>query len=356
MHPFIEKYIASSTLPPIEWENYLSKENVLEATILNLNKVMNKLEEIKTLNEDEIDKALIEGHEDIDVFMLFISISIVCLSLRFQLEKAKSLVSIGDNLLPSKLQPAIYAVYLQAYSRLKYCCRELSEEKRLMSEALKLLKKDEPRYQANLTNYSYMLARYGMLNDLDAVDLKILKSPREKIGSEINLINEILMANCIMQGDFESALEYLKLYLEAQGLEKNSRYENALFSINILSGNRDLSFCINKEFKDIAMVVEDFYQERWGVIPEKLVLIKSIEFQNPFIHFITKYLPIHFELIERNSGKARFLLKENQKLGKAHFLDDLFYARIALLENKKSEALFYAKRLKINVRKYNFEI
>ena len=355
MHLFIEKYIASSNFPYLEWNLYLSKDNLLESAILNLYSVLNNVEEKAELNEDEIDKALIAGHEDADIFMLFISISIICLSQRSQLEKAKSLVSIGDNLLASKLQPAIHAVYLQAYSRLKYYCRELSEEKRLMAEALGLLKKDDPRYRANLTNYSYMLARYGMLNDLDATDFRILKSDLENSKEKKSLVYEILMANCIMQGDSEKALEFLNLYLLGYDSVINSRYENAFFSINILSGNRDFSFCKNVEFKDIASVVEDFYENRWGVIPDKLVLIKAIEFQNPFIHFVTKYLPLHFELIEKYVGKAKFILQENRKLGKDHFLDDLFYVRIALLENKKREALFYAKRLKTNVSKYNFE-
>lgn len=355
MHPFIEKYVTLPLFHPKEWPNYLSRDHLLELAILNLNELLNKFEMGSKLNEEEIDRALIVGHEDADMFVFFISLSIVCLAQQMQIDKAKSLVSIGQNLLESKLMPAIRAFFLQACSRLKFHCGDLTEEKKLMAESLSLLKKDNPRYQANLTNYSYMLARSGMLKDLDAIDEKLLLSATNLSKDKGSLVYEIMLANCIMQGEYEKGFEYLKLYLESQNNVKTSRYENALFSLNILSRNHDLSFCINNDFKSIALVVEEFYQSNWESLPSKISTIKSIEVTNPFIHFVTKYLPLHLELFEKNIGKAKLILQENQKSGKSHFLDDLFYARIALLENKKSESLFYIKRLTLNVRKYNFE-
>lgn len=355
MHPFIEKYVTLPLFHPKEWPNYLSKDHLLEVAILNLNELLNKFEMGSKLNEEEIDRALIVGHEDADMFVFFISLSIVCLAQQMQIDKAKSLVSIGQNMLETKILPAIRAFFLQACSRLKFHSGDLAEEKKLMAESLSLLKKDNPRYQANLTNYSYMLARSGMLNDLDAIDEKLLLSATNLSKDKGSLVYEIMVANCIMQGEFEKGFEYLRRYLESHDNVKTSRYENAFFSLNILSRNHDLSFCINNEFKSIALVIEEFYQNNWESLPEKIITIKSIENTNPFIHFVTRYLPLHLELFENNIGKAKLILQENQKSGKSHFLDDLFYARIALLENKKSEALFYIKRLTLNVRKYNFE-
>ena len=355
MHPFIEKYVTLPLFHPKEWPNYLSKDHLLEVAILNLNELLNKFEMGSKLNEEEIDRALIVGHEDADMFVFFISLSIVCLAQQMQIDKAKSLVSIGQNMLETKILPAIRAFFLQACSRLKFHSGDLAEEKKLMAESLSLLKKDNPRYQANLTNYSYMLARSGMLNDLDAIDEKLLLSATNLSKDKGSLVYEIMVANCIMQGESEKGFEYLRRYLESHDNVKTSRYENAFFSLNILSRNHDLSFCINNEFKSIALVIEEFYQNNWESLPEKIITIKSIENTNPFIHFVTRYLPLHLELFENNIGKAKLILQGNQKSGKSHFLDDLFYARIALLENKKSEALFYIKRLTLNVRKYNFE-
>lgn len=355
MHPFIKKYITSSLFLYEEWPNYLSKDNLLEATILNLNETLNKFEATAKLNEDDIDSALNYGHEDADIFIFFISLSILILSQQTHLEKAKSLVSIGNNTITSNLQPAVQAFFLQVCSRLKFYCGDLIEEKELLAKSLSLLQKDNPRYQSNLTNYSYMLARSGMLNDLDAIDKELFYAAPKNNQEKGSLNNEIIVANCIMQGDVEKGFEHLKYFLESNRNVKSSRYENALFSLNILAGNRDLSLYINAEFRDVALVFEEFYENRWEVVAEKISIIKKIEFTNPFIHFITRYLPLHLELYEKNIGKAKIILKENLKSGKAHFLDDLFNARISLLENKKNEALFYIKRLTFNVRKYGFE-
>lgn len=355
VHPFIKKYVESISFEFEEWDAYLSKGHLLESEILRLIKILNKhYEYAKKLNEDEIDQALLLGHEDSDLFLFFITLSIACLTQHQQLEKAKSLVSIGSNLVNPKIHPVIHSFYLQVCSRLKFFYGELEEEKRLMEESLQLIKRDSPKYKPIFINYAYLLARSGKLKDLSLEDEKILKeelnSPLEK-GS---LANEVRMADCIVRGDYEKGYEHLSAYHRANEFKISSRYENASFSLKVLSRNRDLTSFPDSYLKDFAVIFDDFYESRWGVIADKMKKILSIEATNPYVYFISKYLCLHYELSNKNSGKAKLILIDNQKKGKAHFLDDLFYARIALIESKRNDALYLFKRLMLNVHKYGF--
>lgn len=355
MHPLIKMYISSPVFLLSEWNKYLDKENLLDATILKLkDSTLNKYNSNVKLDEEEIDKALQQGHKDANFFCFFLSIVIICLAQQKQFDKAKSLYSIGNDLLLTKLEPAIHSFFLQACSRLKFYLGDLQEEKKLLTESLKLLKKENPRYQSVLTNYSYVLARDGMLNDLEVADKNLFISPSTSKERNI-LANEILVANSIVQGDFKKGFEYLERSLITLNYQKNLRYETAFFALKILSGDRNISYYINEEFKNITLAIKDFVELKWDVLPERLPTIKSIDFSLPFIYFITKYFPIHADLYSRNIGKAKLFLYELQKAGKAHFFDDFFYARIALLEGKKKEASVLFKRLTLNVRKYNFE-
>lgn len=354
MHLFIKNYLELKSIDTKTWGEYLSKDNLLESVILQLRNKMNKKVYTEKLNEEIIDQALLHGHEDANLFLFFITISIICLTQHQQFEKAKSLVSIGENSINPSISPIVHAIFLQSHSRLLFFFGELKEEKRLMEKALKLINRDSPRYETLFSNYAYLLARSGMLNDLDKEDQKILSENLESKEDKGSLIFEILVANSIMQGDFEKGFLYLKSYQKAINFNNSTRYQNAVFSLNILSGNRVLASYKAEDFKEFAIIFEDFYESRWPIIANKIKVIKEIEWHHPFVYFITRYLPLHYELSNKNVGMARFLLQENQKLGKSHFLDDLFYSRIALLENRKSEALMYFKRLMDNVKKFGF--
>jgi len=356
LHPFVEKYINSEIFLPQEWEAHLSKEHVLENAILSLSKVLNFYTSNIKLNEEEVDNAIACGHSDRNLFLFFISISIVCLTQSQHIEKAKSVVSIGDNLINSEVQPEIHALFLQATSRICIYTGNMQEEQKLFNKSLSLLNKDMPRYGSNLINYSLFLARKGMLNDLAPVDMNLLmERKKNKQGLDTTTVPEILLANAINQGDASNGFVYLKDYLQGNNGEKNSRYENAKFSLNILLGNEGSKVYPIEEFEKVAKIFDDFYNNRLEGFSENLIFLKTIELQNPFIHFLTNYLPLHFELNLKNIGRAKLILHEKSKAGKTHFLDDLCFARIALLENKKAEALYFMKRLLLNVEKYNFE-
>jgi transcriptional regulator with PAS, ATPase and Fis domain len=355
MHLFIKKYVEVAKFEPEEWDRYLSKENLLESAILRLIKILNKhYEQAEKLNEEEIDQALLLGHEDADIFLFFITLSIVCLTQHQQLEKAKSLVSIGNNLTNSNMHPVIHSFYLQGCSRLKFFYGELEEEKRLMETSLRLIKRDSPKYKAIFINYSFLLARSGKLKDLNAEDEKILREETSCPLEKGSLANEICLADCIVRGDYEKGFGYLTAYHRANEFKITSRYENALLSLKILSRNRELTSYPDSYLKDFAIIFDDFYESRWLVIADKMKKILSIEATNPFVYFISKYLCLHYELSNKNSGKAKLILIDNLKKGKAHFLDDLFYARIALIEGKRNDALYLFKRLMLNVQKYGF--
>lgn len=354
MHPFIKKYLDAQAFDSKYWAEYLSKDNLLEITILRLSETLNKYPYPEKLNEDEIDQALMYGHEDANLFLFFISTAILCLTQHQQLEKAKSLVSIGEDSINSNVSPVLHCLFLQTYSRLKFFLGELKEEKRLMEESLKLISRDSPRYGILFVNYSYLLARSGMLNDLSVAEKKILTDDIDTRVDKGSLVYEIQLANCIMQGDYENGYNYLKAFHKAIDYKSTSRYKNASISLYILSGKRLPIDYLESEFDDVKGVFEDFQYGRWHMMPENIKVLKKIEGQHPFVYFITKYLFLHFELSNKNAGRAKLILQENQKLGKGHFLDDLFYARIALLEKKRNEALFFFKRLMLNVQKYGF--
>jgi transcriptional regulator with PAS, ATPase and Fis domain len=354
LHPFIEKYIQSVYFPYKEWEPFLSKDQILENAIFNLTKVINVFDDTK-LDVENLDNALICGHNDNNMFLFFISISIGCLTQKQQLDKARSFISIGENLIDSELQPEIQSLFLQAASRICIYTGEMHKEKRLLYKSLSLLNKEMPKYRNNLVNFSLFLARKGMLNELEPADLKLLTDRVNNQYEKDSLVTEVLLANSINQGDVQNGFVHLKNYLKGHDGKSNSRYENAKFSLNILLGKDGQKIYSLPEFEKVAIIFEDFYENRVSILPEKIKFLKSIEIENPFIHFLTCYLPLHFELNQKNLGKAKLILHENSLTGKVHFLDDLFFARIALLENKRADALYFMKRLLPNIEKYHYE-
>lgn len=355
MHPFIENFLKSPLAPNSIFEENLSKDKLVEATIINIKNILKSKEYDNPTCLELIENSLLEGHEDSDIFIMFISYSIVLFSNRRQNEFIQKFISIGENLIPSNINPEILVWFYQACAFGKWSLYENRGEKLYQEKAKKLVDRNSPKYKTLLTNYSGMLARYGMLNDLEPLDKEMLNSKEFTDLYKDAYIYEINMVNCIMQGDYIKGLDFLSAFQKLADFKKDWRFEHATTILNILSGNRDLSFYSTEEDgRAVANIFEDFYENRWDTISKKIMFIKNLSIKH-ILYFIVKYLPLHYELSIRHSGMCKYILQENKKIGQEHFMDDLFYSRIALIENKRNEAIFYFQRLIINVKKYGFE-
>src|SRR5690606_35136361 len=65
-----------------------------------------------------------------------------------------------------------------------------------------------------------------------------------------------------------------------------------------------------------------------------------------------EYIPLHIELSKSQIGTTNYLLSQKIENGKTHYLDDLFFGRMHLLEKNFEKVDFYFSNLICNVEKY----
>ena len=161
IHPIIREYLNTGEDRDVIINKYANKNQYLESVLLRLNSELKLENEISKNLSDAIDKAIITGHPDSNLFVLFIATVISYYSRNFHLEKANSLCSIVNSMLSEEIHPIIKANFIQRKSAIKLREGNIKESMQLMKESLLLLDKFHPRYYIFSYNSSAFTASMG---------------------------------------------------------------------------------------------------------------------------------------------------------------------------------------------------
>lgn len=314
---------------------------------------MDVLEEIhhKDVNLNlliNIDKALIKGHQNTNLYLLFITSSILYTCLYNQIEKANSLSSIGSSLISDKIHPMIKAFFTQSRAKLLRIEGQVVKSLELMNEFISSIDENCPRYNFYLNNYLSMLASQGQLKENNAYFFD--KKNRNLNAVQYLGILECKIANSVIRGDVQEGLELFEEYkLKAiDGIPY--RIQVYLSLLNTLSGNFNSKNFEDETFKPFVQVLENLSS---GKIEEAIKHHQSllkVNWPQAYMKHFVDYLPIHFEICLGNKGMGKYLMEEKIKSGNVHYLDDLFIGRIQLLENDLDGADTSFSRLTDNLK------
>jgi hypothetical protein len=161
-----------------------------------------------------------------------------------------------------------------------------------------------------------------------------------------------MLANSLWTGNYKEGfplLEEFKINYKDDGTNVIQSNMNIL---RILSGDLDennypdnLTKTYVKSLRLLASGDIENAELSYQVL-QKMEKISIIDF--PF----EEYLPLHIELSQKNKGKAKLMLFEIEEKRGGHYIDDLFLARIQLLELNKEGAEESFSRLNDNIKKY----
>ena len=354
MHPIIKAYTEKTGESLLEeLDKLVDKSNILEKVIhdfikettINSGVINQKL----VLN---IDEAVIKGHQNSDVYLLFIYFSILYCDVHNIPEKTKILYSIGLSSLNEKTTQAIQECMLHAKILLKQEEGNQAEAKKLMYELVSKADKNSPRYYGKYYNYAMILANSGTLKELSPNILPIEKYRSEEKLSWNN--SQLSLANNIMIGDFQAGLlvieEFKKKYKNSK-LNLNP-FKKAIWELNILSGDFKEANYPETALKLLVGIYNNLNQFKMLEASKQFKHLQDIKYDGFQFNKLTECLPFHIELGLGNIGKTRLMLKEKSDKGNWQYLDDLFYGRLHLLEknNRKTNEAF--TRLMENINRY----
>lgn len=349
MHPIIKEYLSTTISLEEIIEKKYQKDNFFEKVFFEVVKMAVFKMEYNHAIYEKIDQAIVNGHPDENMYLLFINNAISFTWSQGEVEKTKSLLSIASSLSQEKIDPVIHAFYIQALALLEFSEKRINQGNQLAKEAINLVDKNHPRYRGLLTNYASNLAARGKLNDLDEEESKIFYSPPPKFKELMTA--EVKVRNCIYTGNYNLGLKYAE---EFQILIKDFKFNIQHFfdSLNFLSNDFDESHYQKESGKLLAQVFKHLSN---GKIEESIKFYKLYlknEFPIPNENLLIQFLPINFELCMGNSVTARKMLAEKKAKGDLSFLDDLYYGRVQLMENNIEGAYLSFKSLIKKVEHY----
>lgn len=349
LHPIMKDYLSSSeSLDKIVLRHY-DKSNFLEMVWAQL------IDEIhqKSMNQsllEAIDKAIIKGHSDPNIFMLFIAIALSYNNVFLQFDKSHSLCSIALSLKQEKIQPIVRALFLQHYANLLRKEGKINECMKLMDESLSLISSDDPRYSVILNNTYFMVAIQGKLKENGAYHLDSLQWSSKE--DQFLYLTELKIENSIIIGDYEEGLALLKSYKAYPQTSLAPRFIDYTNLFQIISGDLIEANYKEQEFKDLAKSLQLLL---FGKVEESKQIFGNLmerSIKKTLFKVITYYLPINFEISLGNKGMAKLLLQEKEKKGDVSYFDDFFYGRLYLLENDLVNAERSFVRLLENVKRF----
>lgn len=345
MHPIIKEFIETSEKLSLIVDKYFDKNNYLEVVFQKL------VNEKRIFDVDiqiylEIDKAIFIGHSDAELYLLFISYAIGFTAPRMHLERSNAIYSIGTSLSIESIHQVVRAFFIQEVSILKGLECKHGESNRLMNEALKLIDKTLPRYNSFLLHMALFLSEHGRLNELDKKDSELLDLLNNR-G-----VKYIRLQNCISTCNYKEGFLYLEEYKKLSQSYEPTKINDMNDLLKILSGNFEE---INYQDNIIRSYVNVLHSLNLGDLDRAKInfqILKNSQ-RNRWIEFpFEPYLPLHIELSLKNKGKSRLIYQEIIEKGNQHYIDDLFLARLQLIELKKEEAEETFSRLIENVKKY----
>lgn len=330
-------------------EKYHDRDQYLEVVFFEITKELLQ----KELNQkllQSIDKAIIKGHPNINLYCLFIALAIGYNCRFLQLEKANSLCSIGLSLSHEDIHPMIRAIYAQHRAGIYRAEGKINDAKKLMQESILMVDKNFPRYVILLINFLNVQASLGELKEngeykFTSFDWSILKDN----SLQITILKVI---NCCVTGNYKEGNALIDDYQKSNLNELPPYlifYKNPL---DVIAGDFKESNYPETVFKHFVNAFNCLATGRFeeaNKFHEKLI---KENFTHPFLNRFSVYVPLHYAICLGNKGMANWLLLEKIKKGDVHYLDDLFYGRVQLLENDIEKAEQTFTRLIENVNRY----
>lgn len=351
MHPITKDFIETSKSILTIVENHYDKNSFVEKVFQELCKNFYVYEKNPQLLLD-LDQAIIKGHEDTSLYLLFISFGTMYTSNRLELDRARVLCSIGSSINRDKFHPVLQSFFFHSLAFLKLFEGKSLECKDFINKSLKFIDRQSPRFLRIFANLASLLSDQGELKGLKKEELELLDKPSHDEILDYIFI-EIKLKNSIVTGNFKEGFLLLERYKISNSVSNGQLIQILMDLLKIQSGDFD-----EKNYQ------EDFYKLyantclflSMGKMEEAIKYSNWLQkgtFAKKFRLQFKKYFPLHIELSLKNKGMARLLYQELEQNEGPHYLDDLFLARLQLLESKKDSAYNTFQRLIENVKRYD---
>jgi len=335
MHPIVKGYVETNERFLVILEKYCDRKQFLEAVLYELLLYQNT-ENLDPKIFVKTDQAVISGHPDPNVYLIFISFAITSTSRRDQMERARVLISIGDSLSKEDIHPTLLCLYLQAKATFKFYEGEAEAYSFYLNEMLRVIDKKSLRYPTVIANIATLISWEGRLKDLSKEDLAILDSPSNSNLALAGLQSHL--ANAIFTGQYLEAKQMIELHEQKYSEGSKSLMEAFKHLASILEGNLNYSFYDDEFYQIFCKIGKNLVEENYAEALQYANIFNNKKWGKKYSEQFSKYMLLHVELCLRNKGKARFLLQELQNKDGYHYLDDFFLARIQLLENDRVSA------------------
>jgi DNA-binding NtrC family response regulator len=350
MHPIIREFSQTGERLALILEKHYNKDDYLETVFFKLCQAMSVSETDHDLYV-ELDQALIKGHSDTNIYLLFISFTLSFTSIRKQFDRAKVILSIGNSISLDNFDPIVKAYFIASKAVLSSNEMKISESNHLISEAKGLIDKNHPRYITILSNIGVIIAKQGRLKEFNQGDLDLLDISTDNY--RLAFVMDMRLANCIFTGNYEEGFGLIEKCKEIFKNEYKDHFLNKINILNILDGDFDKNNYQAEYYKSCA----NFYSNlSTGRFEEALIDSNNLKKMSPLYFEIEwpfkKYVPIHIELSMRNIGKSRLLLQEMVAGDDCDYMIDFFFARLQLLEKNLVGAHESYRKLIENINRY----
>lgn len=331
-------------------EKHLNKNQYLEAVFFELYKSFNNNQFDEKLHLD-LDKAVIKGHPDTNVYLLFLVFSVHYISHFKHVEKVKSLSLIIESTMNENLPSVIKSVCIQIMSQVKLSEGKIKEGKLLMLQSIAVVDKKYPRYCGLLLNFAQSLAVDGLILELNKSDIDYINLP-STFEKYPHLITRLKLRNCMAIGDYKQGFNLIDEHQKRQISDMTNQIEGAKKILKILSGDLDETSYKTESYRVFVRVLNCILSLKLEEASIQLELLKQNTDEEFNVFKPDEYIPLHLELCKGNKGKVRLLLKEKENQGMSHYMDDLFHGRLQLLEKDEKGANQSFSDLIKNVNRY----
>lgn len=347
IHPIIHEFSSTDNSSLDIIEKFYKKDQFLECTFQKLLSAIFK-GKLSDVSIEEIDQAIIVGHPDSELFLLFVSYAINYFVLIKQYEKSNTLASIASSLRSDNNNPSVLAFYFQSLAKLKYDENNETECKSNLLKLMSILKEGQPRVNSFKLNCMNMLGGIGHLKEMGEFN-EIVPNTFIKKNNIVGYFVAVIL-NCGKNGDYELGLKIIKEFRAKYPNDHVLELEKSEALFKVISGDFNENYHSDILFKQYVKVCQ--HLSRGDLIDA----YKHLEFllnekENPNLYFIDN-LPLHIELSSKNIGKAKLILHEKKQKGIFRFMDDLHFGRLQLLEKKYLDADQTFNRLMSNIKRY----
>ena len=350
MHPIIKDFVYTGDAIPLIVEKYYDKNNFLENVFQKIGHNFYNYERNPQILMD-VDQAIIKGHEDPGVYLLFISFATMFTSNRLEIDRAKVLFSIGNSINRDKFDPVLQSFFYHAMAFLKLFEGKKIECKSLIQDSLKLIDRNTPRFLRIFANLAALLSDTGELKILNKEDLDLLDIPTK--DETLNYIFiELKLKHCIFTGNIKEAQKLIEKYKITNAVSNNEMIYILTNLLKVQSGDFEEKNYQDDFFKMYANVCHFLSIGKMDEATKYSNWLQMGTFSKKYRLQFRKYFPLHIELSMRNKGMARLLFQELEQKESPHYLDDLFLARLQLLESNKIGAYDTFHRLVENVKRF----